>query len=93
MISVCFFFQLVIVWFQTRMGATAVMAREILIVMTALKPGADAYRVANGEEQDAGALVTPEMELSKRERSEGVGVTTSLTRFTHSGHEGHRDVL
>ena len=63
MISLCLFIQLAVVWFQTRKGAKAVMAREILIVMSALKPGFDAYRVANGENQDAGAAFTPEVEL------------------------------
>ena len=67
MISVCLLLQMVIVWLQTRKGPKAVMAREMLIVMSALKPGADAYRVANGEEQDAGAALTPDMELGKRE--------------------------
>ena len=67
MILTCLFFQLSLVWLQTRKGAKAVMAREMLIVMSALKPGADAYRVANGGEQDAGAALTPDMELGKRE--------------------------
>ena len=86
MISVCLLFQLLIVWLQTRNGAKAAMAREMLIVLSALKPGADAYRVANGEEQDAGAAFTPDVELGKRERSEGRGVATSLTPFTRSVH-------
>ena len=73
MISLCLLFQLAVVWLQTRKGAKAVMLREMLIVLSALKPGADAYRVANGEEQDAGAKLTPEMELGKRERNGGGG--------------------
>ena len=67
MILICLFLQLSVVWVQTHKGTKAVMAREMLIVMSALKPGADAYRVANGEEQDAGAALTPDMELGKRE--------------------------
>ena len=86
MISVCLLLQLLVVWQQTRMGTKAVMLREMLIVMTALKPGADAYKVANGQEQDAGAAFTPDVELSKLERSEGRGVATSLTPFTRSVH-------
>ena len=86
MILVCLLLQLMVVLQQTRMGTKAVMLREMLIVMTALKPGADAYRVANGEEQDAGAAFTPDVELCKREQSEGRGVATSLTPFTRSAH-------
>ena len=93
MISLCLLIQLTLVWFQKRMGEKAVLAREMLIVMTALKPGADAYRVANGQEQDAGAAFTPDMELSKRDRCEGRGGTTSLTPFPRSFHKGDRGVL
>ena len=69
MISICLLLQLGVVWLQTRKGAKAVMLREMLIVLSALKPGADAYRVANGEEQDAGAAFAPDVELGKRVRS------------------------
>ena len=86
MISICLFFQLIVVWQQTRKGTKAAMLRDMLIVMSALKPGVDAYRVANGEEQDAGAAFTPDVELGKRVRSEGRGVATSLTPFTRSVH-------
>ena len=86
MISACLLLQLFIVWLQTRKGTKAAKAREMLIVLSALKPGADAYRVANGQEQDAGATFTPDTELGKRVRSEGRGVATSLTLFTRSVH-------
>ena len=69
MILVCLLLQLLVVWQQTRKGTKAVMLREMLIVLSALKPGADAYRVANGEEQDAGAAFTCAHELGMCVRS------------------------
>ena len=87
MISFCLLSQLNVVWLQTRKGTKTAMLEEVLIVMTALKPGVDAYRVANGEEPNAGAVLPPDLELGKRERSEGGGGgggggSPSLTPFS-----------
>ena len=68
-ISFCLLAQLNVVWLQTRKRTKTAMLEEVLIVMTALKPGADAYRVANGEEQDAGAAFTCAHELGMCVRS------------------------
>jgi hypothetical protein len=63
MVGTCLFFQLLLVFVQTRKGAKAKMVKEVLIVLSGLKPGFDAYQVAKGAEQSVGALVNPESEL------------------------------
>jgi hypothetical protein len=40
------------------------MAKEMLIVLSGLKPGFDAYQVAKGTEQVVGAVVDPATELA-----------------------------
>jgi hypothetical protein len=62
MVGTCLFLQLVLVFVQTRNGAKAKMAKEMLIVLSGLKPGFDAYQVAKGAEQSAGAVLDPATE-------------------------------
>ena len=62
MVGTCLFLQLILVWLQTRKASKAKMAKEMLIVLSGLKPGFDAYRVAKGAEQDVGAVFNPELE-------------------------------
>jgi hypothetical protein len=63
MVGTCLFFQLlVVVFMQNRKASKAKMAKEVLIVLSGLKPGFDAYQVAKGAEQIVGAVVDPSME-------------------------------
>ena len=51
MVGTCLFLQLLVVVAQTRKASKAKMATELLIVLSGLKPGFDAYQVAKGAEQ------------------------------------------
>ena len=62
MVGTCLLLQLLVVFLQTRKGAKAKMAKEMLIVLSGLKPGFDAYQVAKGAEQTTGAVFNPESE-------------------------------
>ena len=62
MVGTCLFLQLLVVVAQTRKASNAKMAKEMLIVLSGLKPGFDAYQVAKGAEQDVGAVWDPAME-------------------------------
>ena len=62
MVGACLLLQFGVVWLQTRKVSKAKMAKEMLIVMSGLKPGFDAYRVAKGAEQSAGAVMDPATE-------------------------------
>jgi hypothetical protein len=73
MVALCLFFQLVVVWLQAHNGPKKEMVKELLIVLSALKPGVDAYRVARGQEQAAYAMVNPETELGKSRGGERRG--------------------
>jgi hypothetical protein len=64
MVGTCLLFQLILVFIQTRKAPKAKMAKEMLIVLSGLKPGFDAYQVAKGAEQSAGAVVNPAIELA-----------------------------
>jgi hypothetical protein len=64
MVGTCLIFQLLTVFMQTRKASKAKMAKEVLIVLSGLKPGVDAYQVAKGAEQSAGAVVDPATELA-----------------------------
>jgi hypothetical protein len=57
-------FELLVVYCQNRKGPTTKMIKESLIVLTIIKPGVDAHRVANGEDQAEYAVVSPELELT-----------------------------
>jgi hypothetical protein len=62
MVGTCLFLQLLIVWGQTRKASRAKRAKEMLIVLSGLKPGFDAYQVAKGTDQRAGAIFNPSLE-------------------------------
>ena len=62
MVGTCLFLHLFLVFMQTRKGAKAKMVKEMLIVLSGLKPGFDAYQVAKGAEQSAGAVLDPATE-------------------------------
>lgn len=62
MVGMCLFFQLITVFMQNRKASKAKMVKEVLIVLSGLKPGFDAYQVAKGAEQSVGAVVDPATE-------------------------------
>ena len=55
--------QLTIVWCQTTKGPKATMVKDMLYVVSAVKPGVDAWRVATGQDQNEHQMVTPKTEL------------------------------
>ena len=55
--------QLLIVWAQTHKGPKLNMAKDMLLALTALKPGVDAWRVATGQVQNEFQAMEPSMEL------------------------------
>ena len=74
MVSLCMLFQLAVVWLQNSKGPRSGLIREVLLTLLALKPGVDAFRVANGENQTAYALLTPVLELGEPLEEGGGGV-------------------
>ncbi|GMI27225.1 hypothetical protein TeGR_g1033, partial [Tetraparma gracilis] len=64
MVGVCLLGQQFVVWFQTRKGPRRVMLKEMLIVLSGMKPGVDAKRVAGGNEKGEHAAVDPDLELT-----------------------------
>jgi len=64
MVGTCLFIQLLVVFVQTRKAPKAKMVKEVLIVLSGVKPGFDAYEVAKGAEQSAGAAFDPGSELA-----------------------------
>jgi hypothetical protein len=64
MVGLCLFWQLVLVFSQTVKGGRKVMLKEMLIVISGLKPGWEAMKVANNSEQPAHANMSPESELT-----------------------------
>ena len=59
----CLFLQLFVVVMQGSKRGKLYMAREILIVLTGVKPGVDALRVASGARQMEGTVMDPRTEL------------------------------
>ena len=55
--------QLLIVWCQTTKGPKATMVKDMLYVVSAVKPGVDAWRVATGLDQSEHQVFTPKYEL------------------------------
>jgi hypothetical protein len=55
--------QLLLVWLQTTKGPKATMLKDMLYVITAVKPGVDAWRVATGQDQNEYQVMPPEREL------------------------------
>ncbi|GMI42982.1 hypothetical protein TeGR_g4188 [Tetraparma gracilis] len=64
MVGLCLGGQCLLVWLQTRKGPKLVMLKELLIVLSGMKPGIDAMRVAGGNEQAKNAAISPDMELA-----------------------------
>jgi hypothetical protein len=64
MVGLCLLAQLFLVWVQARKGPRRVMLKEMLIVLSGLKPGIDAKRVADGNDQNEHAAVNPDVELT-----------------------------
>jgi hypothetical protein len=62
MLLVCLILQLTVVYFQNRGGTKKVLARELLLTAVFMKPAADAWKLANGHEQEAHHIFTPLME-------------------------------
>jgi hypothetical protein len=102
MIGLCLFMQLLLTWNTRKKGPKRALAKELLIVLLAIKPGVEAYRVASGHEQPVYATATSEQELSESanasERSElfvcdSVGPNPLLCRSSHenlrNGLRGH----
>ena len=63
MVGLCLLGQLALVWVQNHKGPRRVMLKEMLIVLSGTKPGIDAKRVADGNEQTEHATINPDMEL------------------------------
>jgi hypothetical protein len=63
MVIACIALQLLAVFVQYRKTSRAKLSKEILIVLTGLKPGFDAFRVAGGKEIEEGNTVDPKVEL------------------------------
>jgi hypothetical protein len=63
MVGMCLLGQLCLVLIQTRKGPRRVMLKEMLIVLSGLKPGWEAARVANGAEQSVHTTMDPETVL------------------------------
>jgi hypothetical protein len=84
--------QLGIVYMQTRKGRgwKRRMLLEMLIVVTAIKPGVDAWRVARGDEQHKHSAVDPETELAFSRASEMVfeSIPGCILQVRHGGREG-----
>ena len=59
MVGTCLFLQLLVVVAQTRKASNAKMAKEVLIVLSGMKPGIDAKRVADGNERELHAKFNP----------------------------------
>ena len=64
MISACLLTQLWMVYLQTSAGPRRVMMKEIMIVLSGVKPGVDAMRVASGTEMNEHNLVNAATELT-----------------------------
>jgi hypothetical protein len=84
MVGTCLFFQLLLVFMQTRKASKAKMAKEVLIVLSGLKPGFDAYQVAKGAEQNANAVMDPATELAATKGGEMVAesIPGGVSSFT-----------
>jgi hypothetical protein len=55
--------QLLLVWVQTTKGPKATMVKDMLYVVSAVKPGIDAWRVATGQDRNEFQAFTPREEL------------------------------
>jgi hypothetical protein len=64
MVGLCLLMQLLLVWMQTHQGPRREMLNGMLVVLSGLKPGIDAKRVADGNERAKHAAISPDMELT-----------------------------
>jgi hypothetical protein len=64
MVGLCLLTQLALVWVQSHKRPRRVMLQEMLIVLSGMKPGIDAKRVADGNEQAENAAISPDFELA-----------------------------
>lgn len=65
MVALTLILQLVGVWVNMRNGPRRESVKEMLIVVSCVKPGVNAYRVANGTQKPAGhALFSLDIELT-----------------------------
>jgi hypothetical protein len=64
MVGLCLLGQLSLVWVQTHKRSRRVMIREMIIVLSGMKPGIDAKRVADGNEHAEHAAFSPDVELT-----------------------------
>ena len=63
MVCLCLLFQMILVFLNNRKAPRQVLAKELLIVLSGLKPGVDAARVASGDETKAYNIMGSRMEL------------------------------
>ena len=63
-IGVCLILQLLVVYGQNKKRGKRIVAYEMLIVVSMLKPAMDAGRVASGNVHEEGALLDPSTELT-----------------------------
>jgi hypothetical protein len=64
MVGLCLLAQLFLVWLQTHKGPKRGMLKEMLIVLSGMKPGVDAKRVADGNVKAEFAVLQPDVELT-----------------------------
>ncbi|GMI30122.1 hypothetical protein TeGR_g9758 [Tetraparma gracilis] len=64
MVGLCLLLQLLAVWMLNHKGPRRVVLKEMLIVLSGMKPGIDAKRVADGNEKAEHAAVDPDVELT-----------------------------
>jgi hypothetical protein len=64
MVALNYLAQLFLVWGQTRGAPKRKRLIEMLIVVSSLKPGVDAWRVGRGQEKCKHAFCAPEVELA-----------------------------
>jgi hypothetical protein len=64
MVGLCLLGQMFAVFCNTNKGPRRVMLKEMLIVLSGMKPGIDAKRVADGNKKAEHAVVDPDLELT-----------------------------
>ena len=97
MIVASIVFQVVLVYFQHR-KAPLKLLREVLIVLTGLKPGVDAFNVVSGKEEDVHSVVDAKIELVVCKAIEMVcesipGTILQLYAILKSGERSRRAIV
>jgi len=90
MISTCLLSQLLVVFVQTSRGLRRVMVTEMLIVLSGIKPGVDAMRLASGAEQNEHNAFDPAVELTV---TRGLRSDPGLNLTVHSRHHREQELL